>query len=118
MRTRITVDVARNDLPRISASFMGNVAELINSTVDAAHEAADPLTPRDLGYLAGNVVKSTASEGNLEGEIHWTQEYAAYQNDGFTHWKSGEHVAGTHYADEGAKAGERYMQANADGVIP
>ena len=96
---RITLNVTKNNLPRIEAQFDDGVADVINHGILTAIEAADPLTRVDTGALIGNKVIDYASPGKFEGEIHWAQEYAEYQNAGTVY------MDGTHFADEGAKAG-------------
>lgn len=117
MRAKLSIHVTRNELPRFSQKFLPGVADAINHGINSAIEAADPLTREDTGDLIGNKDIDYATEGNLEGEIVWAMEYAVYQNYGFTHYRSGEHIAGTHFADEGAEVGGRAMRDKAGSIL-
>jgi hypothetical protein len=101
MRIRLTV--ARNDLPRLRATFDSDVADGINHGIDTAIERADPLTRVDTGDLIANKTMEYASGGKLEGSVTWNMEYAAHQNYGTVY------MSGTGFADEGAEQGGKAM---------
>lgn len=108
---KIDVVVTRNMLPGLADRFENEVADVINHGILTAIEAADPLTRVDTGDLIGNKFPTYAEPGKLEGEIHWAMEYAEYQNSGTVY------MDGTHFADEGAKAGHDDIEAGLSGLL-
>lgn len=71
----VSVEIRRNDFPRIAGRFEPAVAEITQLAVFKVHEAADPNTPRNNGDLANNVVDGPDF-------VHWLMLYAGFQDKG------------------------------------
>lgn len=84
-----------NNIPRVTPVAQGLAAAALNNAVTTTINTADPLTRVDRGWLKGRKKIRNASGGSLSSGVHWTQEYAAYQNGGTTK------MSGTHFADTG-----------------
>lgn len=80
----VSVEVRRNDFPRIASRFVPEVDAITTLHVFKVHETADPNTPRASGDLANNVVVTPMS-GGQGGQVHWLMGYSGYVNGGTVH---------------------------------
>ncbi len=71
----ITIDVVRNDFPRIGGKLGRHVEDTVAWAVMQTVAVAAPLTPVDTGALRANVSTQVSGES---GTVTWGQEYAAY----------------------------------------
>ena len=106
--TSVEVVVTRNDFPRIVRKLDQGVEDALDNAVVSTIEVVDPLTRRDTGDLIGN---KTVEVGAEHREVHWNQDYAAYQNSGT--YK----MSGTHFADKGADAGLETLLNELKGIF-
>lgn len=96
------IEVVSNLLPGMAARFDGQLQRAFDDGVATCIAVADPLTRVDTGDLKAN---KEITRGSDFREVHWIQDYAAYQNFGTRF------MSGTNFAGAGAEAGFARFQA-------
>lgn len=78
----VDIVVKFNHLPLVPAQLEQAAAEVTNRALQTVIAIADPLTPVDTGDLKNLKEITMAAPGSQTGIVHWTVDYALYQDKG------------------------------------
>lgn len=81
MRMTATIEVKRNDFPKIAKGLRSGADEIQAQTILMIVQTADPQTPVDTGNLKNNKTIETGG-GGQPGFIHWHAAYAWFVHNG------------------------------------
>ncbi len=74
----ISIQVLRNDFPKIGRGLEGRVADINTKAAFDCIAAAAPLTPVDTGALKNSGAVSPGNAANPTATVSWAQAYAPH----------------------------------------
>jgi hypothetical protein len=98
----------RANLQRMYKTLPVEAERAMDKALNAGVRVAKADVRRDTLKLMKSIKKNPIKKG--KGRISGTfSAYAGYQEEGFTHWKSGEWIEGTHYIRNGRRRAETVL---------